>query len=137
MRMFIRPCFEFAHFQLGEIKTRVNKTHSTVYMYSKIFPTFVPTALSCDQSCDQSLSKGVAPTYDLDLESHVQERNLATDHKAPDKMMKGPIGSHDKPPQPVKSREQQGFYLNIYVFSRFCVFVVCLLVCLQINSKSR
>ena len=30
MRMFIRPCFEFAHCQLDEIKTRENKTCLTV-----------------------------------------------------------------------------------------------------------
>ena len=33
MRMFIRPCFEFAHCQLGELgenKTRANKTRYTV-----------------------------------------------------------------------------------------------------------
>ena len=31
MRMFIHPCFEIAHCQLGDIKTRVNKTRSTVW----------------------------------------------------------------------------------------------------------
>ena len=30
IRMFIRSCFEFAHCQLGEIKTMANKTHSTL-----------------------------------------------------------------------------------------------------------
>ena len=32
-RIFLHPCFEFAHYQLGElgeIKTRANKTRSTV-----------------------------------------------------------------------------------------------------------
>ena len=36
IRIFIRPCFEFAHCQLGElgeIKTRANKTRSTVFIY--------------------------------------------------------------------------------------------------------
>ena len=36
MRMFIHTCFEFAHYQFGEngeIKTRVNTTCSTVYVF--------------------------------------------------------------------------------------------------------
>ena len=31
MRMIFHPCLEFAHIQLGKIKTRANKTRSTVY----------------------------------------------------------------------------------------------------------
>ena len=33
MRMFVHPCFEFAHCHLGEIKTRANKSHSTDSIY--------------------------------------------------------------------------------------------------------
>ena len=40
IRMFIRPCFEFAHCPLGvmgELKTRANKTSSTVYDHNYFF----------------------------------------------------------------------------------------------------
>ena len=33
MRMFIHHCFDLTHCQLGENKTRANKTHSTVYIH--------------------------------------------------------------------------------------------------------
>ena len=37
IRIFIRPCFKFVHCQLGElgeIKTRTNKTRSTVVIHT-------------------------------------------------------------------------------------------------------
>ena len=50
--MFIHPCFEFTHCQLGKIKSRANKTCSTVFTSVRVSTNLNLDSFVCDLNND-------------------------------------------------------------------------------------